>query len=53
MTVNDLIEQLKEFKGTLEVEVATKPNKDEWYELDSVYYTTNHRGTFVVVLNTD
>lgn len=39
--------------GDIEVEVATSPKADEWYEIFDVITMENHNGTFVCVLNTD
>lgn len=53
MNVGELIDQLMQYGPDLEVEVATSPNEDEWYEVYDVEVAPNWRGHMVVVINTD
>jgi hypothetical protein len=53
MMVRDLVAVLLEFDQNLEIEVATCPRKDEWYEVVEVGPDTNHRGNQVLVISTD
>lgn len=53
MTVGDLIDSLKLFDPKLQVEIATSPHEDEWYECWSVETLPNFRGKTVLVINTD
>lgn len=53
VTVRDLIERLSEFDQSLQVEIATSPNEDEWYEIYDIEVGINYRGNTVLVINTD
>ncbi len=53
VTVRDLIERLSEFDQSLQVEIATSPNEDEWYEIYDIEVGTNYRGNTVLVIITD
>lgn len=53
MNVGELIDALMLFDPKLQVEIATNPNEDEWYELYNVEVLPNYRGNMVLVINTD
>jgi hypothetical protein len=56
MKASDLIAELSEYvrwDRNIEVEIATCPRSDEWYEVSDVERRLNFRGTNVIVINTD
>lgn len=53
VTVRELIERLTQFDQNLQVEIATQPNEDEWYEIYDIEVLSNYRGNAVLVINTD
>lgn len=56
MKVSKLIEvltQLSDPYGNLEIEIATGPYKDDWYKVYNVEIDYDYRGDRVIVINTD
>lgn len=54
MNVQELIDYLDAFEDKkLQVEVATNPDPDEWYEIYNLEILPNYRGELVVAINTD